>query len=480
LPPPAQPPPAPPQSGQGWDAASPSTPAASDEFETWLATKRDASGRTCNRRAVEALGDRWIVACGESGLWFVRRNSAGVIELVRVDDLGGTVVRFFRRDGRVWAEVMRREARDVAAVDENASHASFPGADEEVRPPAAVVKRAPAPAQDASSKNVLTARATVPEGRVTEVMLGEVAIDLGSEDGLRYGDRIELSVTTDLKVGDERALSRRVVAVGVVRAVSDRFARVRLGTDERVPVGAVARPVSAPPSASRSAPPRLGQLWHAGFMARPFIALEDLGGGFLLDGTVGYRFESPLHLEASLSPIGWGTGRNKPAVTPMSGYLKASYDVDLFEIGFGLGAETIHDTPFPATSGSGVLFVQQLRIGSSDGLNLDSSSHIVLFRSQFRFSGFVGRAQIPVGQAYWLLFAGGGGDSGYGYGELGVKALLRGNGDRGSFFFSGTVGGAGVFENIVTTCHGEGSEFTCGQRVKVVGPMVGVGGEWRF
>jgi hypothetical protein len=466
------------QIGEGWDQKA-STPPA-DELETWLAAQRDASGRACNRRDVDALGNRWVIACGETGLWVARRNSAGAIELTRTDDLGGPVVRLFRREGRVWAEVLRHEARDVAPVDENSSHAAFPTPDEPVRQaPPAVTRSSPAPGS-AKKRNLLQVRETLPEGHVTEVLLGEVVIDIGREHGLRHYDRVELSVETELEVGDERVKQRRVIAVGVVRAVSERFARIELGIDERVPLGAIARPTATEPSESRSAPPRLGALWHAGFMARPFVALNDLGGGILIDASVGYRFEGPLHVEAGLSPLGWGTGADKPAVVPVSAFVKASYDVDLFEVGFGLGVETVHDTPYPVASGSGALFVQQLRVGSLDGLNFEALSHAVLFHSEFRFASFVGRAQIPVGASYWLTFAGGGGGTGYGYGDLGVRALLRGNGDRGSFFLTITLGGAGVYENVVTTCPGEGFEFTCGQEVSYIGPTVGVGGEWRF
>jgi hypothetical protein len=78
------------------------------------------------------------------------------------------------------------------------------------------------------------------------------------------------------------------------------------------------------------------------------------------------------------------------------------------------------------------------------------------------------------------LFAGGGGSAGYGYGEMGVRALLRGNGDRGSFFFTGTVGGGGVFEKTSTTCEQPGSRFSCPEPLLYAGPMLGAGGEWRF
>jgi hypothetical protein len=466
------------------EASAPAALSRTNEFEAWLSAQRDAIGRSCNRRAVSALGERWVVACGETGVWIARRDSDGRIVLVRTDDLGGPVVGLFQREGRVWAEVMRREARDVAAVDENASHAAFPSGDSEPSRPT----EAPAPAPAAKPRsppvtpepNAMLARDGVPEGHVTQVLLGEVVIDIGRESGLRHGDRVELSVLADVPVGEEQAEGRTVVAVGVVRAVSERFARVALGIDERVPKGALARPVARAPSESRGAPPRLGRLWHAGFMARPFIALGDLGGGLMTDGSVGYRFESDIHLELLMSPFGWGTGNDQPAVTASSVFAKVSYDTDFFEIGFGIGGQSINDTSFGTDSGSGTVLVQQLRLGALDGLVLDTVSHAVLFHSQFRFTDLVGRGLIPVGERYWLLFAGGGGSAGFGYGEMGVRALLRGNGDRGSFFFTGSVGGAGVFENIDTRCSEINLTYACHKQVLYSGPMIGAGGEWRF
>jgi hypothetical protein len=215
-------------------------------------------------------------------------------------------------------------------------------------------------------------------------------------------------------------------------------------------------------------------------MARPFVALEDLGGGFLLDASVGYRFESELHVEAVVSPLGWATGEDKPSVVPAVGFVKGSFDSHLFEIGLGFGGATVHDVTFPTESGSGLLVVQQVRIGAVDGLGLDVLSHVTLFHSRFRFSGMTARGQIPMGDRFWLLIAGGGGAAGYGYGELGVRALLRGNGDKGSFFFTGTVGGVGVFETVKTTCGTADLEFGCDEEIVYAGPTLGAGGEWRF
>src|SRR5262249_22697271 len=130
------------------------------------------------------------------------------------------------------------------------------------------------------------------EGHVVKLLPGEVVVDLGQRDGVRFGESIELSVLRTEGVGDERAVGRNVVAVGEVRTLSPGFSRVRIGIGERAPLGALARVVADAPTATRVAPPRLGGLWEIGFMVRPFLAIDDLGGGVFLEGSVGYRFES--------------------------------------------------------------------------------------------------------------------------------------------------------------------------------------------
>jgi hypothetical protein len=80
-----------------------------------------------------------------------------------------------------------------------------------------------------------------------------------------------------------------------------------------------------------------------------------------------------------------------------------------------------------------------------------------------------------VTRGYWLLLNGGGGNIGYGFGELGLRVLLSGNGLAGSKFLTVTAGGAAVFQS--GTC----PEFSfCTESSVYGGPMAGVGGEWRF
>ena len=457
-------------------SAPPEGATTRSQLDTWLATQHDSLGRSCEKLAVENVDDRFAIACGSAGLWVARRDAAGGLMLLRIDDFGGPVVGLFVRDGNVWAELVRTEARPVSLGPEVGNSRSFPVEASPVPSVRHVVPGHPATPPAHTVPAVPSKR----EGRVVEQRLGEVVIDLGRRDGIRFGESIELSVLSTEEVGSEHAVERNVVAVGEVTTLSPGFSRVKLGIGERVPVGALARVVADEPTAVRVGPPRLGGLWEIGFMARPFIALNDLGGGLLLEGSVGYRFEGAFHLEAALQPLAYGTGADKPAVAPVGAYLKASYDLPLFEAGFGIGAETVYDVDYGTEAGTGTLFVQQLRFGAVDGLKLDVMSRMVLFHSRFDFSGVVGASQFPVGQTSWLLLRGGGGGSGFGFGELGVRVLVKGNGDRGSVFFTGTLGGLGVFESKTYTCKEPTFEYECTQTVTYAGPMLGAGAEWRL
>jgi hypothetical protein len=120
--------------------------------------------------------------------------------------------------------------------------------------------------------------------------------------------------------------------------------------------------------------------------------------------------------------------------------------------------------------------VQLIRLGAQDGLNLTARTSVVLFHSEFGFGGMVASLQIPVNSGYWLTLAGGGGDLGYGFGEVGLRTLLDGNGGAGSKFLYVSAGGGGVFESSSKCAFDFCSSGTMGYG----GPMAGIGGEWRF
>jgi hypothetical protein len=157
----------------------------------------------------------------------------------------------------------------------------------------------------------------------------------------------------------------------------------------------------------------------------------------------------------------------------------ASYDEHLLEVGLGLGAQTVNDVALGQQRGSGTLIAQVLRLGSVDGLNLAVRSDFVLFASRFEFSGLSGSAQIPLGQSSWLVARGAGSRAGFGYGELGLRALLRGRGGPGSVYLMVTAGGATVFR--AASCSFEaGFEGCSSDESSTSGPMAGAGLAVRF
>jgi hypothetical protein len=145
-------------------------------------------------------------------------------------------------------------------------------------------------------------------------------------------------------------------------------------------------------------------------------------------------------------------------------------------LGLGFGLQTVNATDFGLEPGSGMTVVQLIRFGARDGLNFSARTNIALFHSQFQFGGMTGTGQIPLTRGYWFLVSGGGGTVGYGYGELGLRVLLAGNGLAGSKFLTVTAGGVGVFRS--GSC--DETFSSCSEDVSYGGPMAGVGGEWRF
>jgi hypothetical protein len=272
----------------------------------------------------------------------------------------------------------------------------------------------------------------------------------------------------------------QVFAVGRVVKSSLLRARVEIGVNEAVPDNAVARVTSAPTTGSVFAPPRASGVWELGFLLRPFLVLEDLGLGSMLDAYAGYRFKAPFHVQASLLPLAFGSAR-AGAAGAVGAFVSGAYDSHLFEVGLGLGAQTVNDPDFALNAGSGMLLAQRLRLGARDGAHLAFVSYVTLFHSNFQFSSLRVDAQIPVGARTWLRLAGGGGSLGLGFGEVGLRVLMSGNGGPGSFFLTTVIGWAHVFSdcNELPTSAGGAAAIGC-STIDYNGPMLGAGGEFRL
>ncbi|HET7541743.1 MAG TPA: hypothetical protein VFK05_17835 [Polyangiaceae bacterium] len=434
----------------------------------WLSTQVNESGRHCTPLAEQRQGDKLLLACGAAGAWEVSLSATGP-KFVRSYAFSGDVVGFFSEpDGRLWVKLQVLEARPFPAAP---GAAVFP----DLAPPA---PSAPVPAPPTSVPAApITQAASQPAapqkfGRVERVTPGEVVISLGAADGVLRGDHIEFARLDD--GSEEAALFSEVIAVGVVSNVTDHNARVRLGLNETVPEGARASVTRSPSTSSLSAPPRVHGLYEIEVFARPFAAIDELGGGALLSARFGYRFEH-LHLQAVVDPVAFAAVRDRGNAGAANAALIASYDSQYIELGFGFGAQTVNELDSFVGSGSGLTAVQLVRFGARDGLNLAARTNIALFHSQFQFGGIVVTGQIPLTRGYWFLLNGGGGSVGYGFGELGLRALLSGNGLAGSKYLSVTAGGVGVFN--AGSCD---ENFSCGEQRSYGGPMIGIGGEWRF
>jgi len=437
----------------------------------WLTTKVDERGRHCDQRAQLRDAKKLLVACGAAGVWELALDD-GNPRFVRSYDFAGDVVGFVTEpDGRLWVKLQVLEARPFTP-GAAAPAAAFPDPTPAQAPVPATPPTVSAPVPLPAPLGATTSGRYV--GRVTRSEPGQVIISLGSVDGVGRGNRIELAIPHSEDLGDDAELTRETLAVGVVTNTTERSARVRLGLNESVPVGAVATPTIGQLTSSLSAPPRATRLWDLQLFARPFVAWGELGAGALLSASIGYRFEH-LRLQALVDPLGIADVQEKRAITAFNAAVVVSYDSQYFEMGLGLGGQTVNEPNFLLDPGTGWAALQLVRFGSPDGLNISARTNIVLFHREFQFGGMVATGQIPVTRGYWLLLNGGGGNIGYGFGELGMRVLLTGNGLAGSKFLTVTAGGAAVFRS--PNCD---EFFSCTEDLVYGGPMAGVGGEWRF
>jgi hypothetical protein len=442
-----------------------------------LTHHRDGFGRACDRRQVVARDELRFIACGIAGVWVVRVTAQEAL-WVSSQDVGGSAEAFFVRHDRLWVEVGGVHAVDLgvpqaAAMTSTSENPRVVPSSPAV--PTTAAAAAPVRVEARPVSRIPVERVYGEQIRVVSILDDGVMVSLDENRGLVPGLRVafyppsgagESAAATTLRAPEP-------LAIGELVAISDRRGRVALGTNERVPVGAWGRPTAAPASRSSFAPPRVAGVWEFAFVARPFLVLDNVGAGLFIDGRVGYRFAAPLHIEALIAPFAVASARDG-AATPFGGLISAAFDTRLFEVGLGLGVQTVNDPDFGLDRGTGTLVAQRLRIGALDGAHLEAISYVALFHSTFTFSSVRVEARIPVGSRAWLHLAGGGGSLGLGYGELGLRVLTSGNGGPGSFFLTALVGGIQVFED----CNAIDSAGC--KDLNYFGPMVGAGGEWRL
>ena len=452
----------------------------------------------CTGLSAATDAGRLYVACGDEGLAIFSLEVPSTPQLEAVRDLGGRVTGFHRVGDEMWVELVRREARPVATLVETLALLPAPA------PPAPPPAASPRPKVEASPSDAGTPvagaeatgdRAAAMVGEILEGRGSRVVVGLGREQGLAPGGRVAFFVTRDIPLGGgEVARQDEIVAVGEVVAASADRAEVELGRNEAVPAGARARPTTAASTANRWLPPRAEGLWEFRFNLRPFLALGGLGFGTVSDAAVGVRLEGAVHLEALFEPLGLGLAREGNIIA-LAGSAVAAYDTRFFEVGLGAGwsalnneagrAVEVDEVPVFENVRSGFALVQVARLGAQDGIHLAARNTFLLYDEAFHYGGTVGELLVPTTDRSWLFARGGGGAAGFGFGELGLRLLLSGNGGRDSFFVSASLGGAALFADREVSCTlpdpGTGQEVrtTCAESFDYAGPMVGFGIEWR-
>jgi hypothetical protein len=246
---------------------------------------------------------------------------------------------------------------------------------------------------------------------------------------------------------------------------------------------------------SLAAPPRRSGLWDTSFLTSAFMAFGSLGGGTLGSASVAYRFESPFVLRAAIAPFGLAgpsttssrptsfgqissNSNNGGAVGVFAAHLLLGLDSQFAEVGLGFGGATVNNNSSsggtPATGAASI--VEATRIGARDGLALNVESSTVAINQKFDLGYFVASLQIPFTRTVMLIARGGGGNVGFGYGDLGARVIVRGDGGKGTVALIGYAGAAGISMNLCSTNPDPPFTSTC-NTASLFGPSLGGGVE---
>lgn len=301
-------------------------------------------------------------------------------------------------------------------------------------------------------------------GRVLRVTGGSIFLERDPHVEMTPGDRV--AFYDDL--GDERV-------VGRVRRVNRRTYEIRVHVNDTVAVGERGYHTLATPTSTLVAPALSDARGEVALDIKPWLGLDGDESGALIEGYLSYTIGPRFRLTAAAEPVSPGLG---DAPDAFEAFIAPSVVFPIAEMGFGVGAGTANYAPEP---GVGILFSPILRVGAKDGLYFRARSSAVLKDERAHFGTFRVDGAIPIAYGTRLLVGGGGGDSGYTYGQVGLELLLVGNGRRGSWFGRGLFGYGGNHGQVRETPplgYPPDEEYWVG--VQADGPFLGLGVTHRF
>ena len=428
------------------------------------------------------------------------------------DNLNINAVGLFSANGQVWVENIERSAYPLGAGP--------------ATPGLPTIKRLPNAPQIQNMQTTKHKREKA--GTVIAASVGEVVVDLGTNDGIEPGTSIKITGHRELLMPapDGSKIQSTVVtdvAAGWVKASETDLSLVTLTRGSRANTGDSVEIVPEGVRRIAIAPSRMAGVREFGVKIRPFLALDNVGVGFINETWMTWNHESPWFTEVRLSPLGlgWSADGNVLSVAALG---TAGYDSRWFRVGLGAGWSMLNNdasnygyTDFAvAESGNfsqAVEFVdvtnapsvvQFVRLGAEDGLHLSLRNTFILTPTyeynwieedctgdvssvyqdeylgncgqyetedvgdEFVFGGLAMRLAIPTGPRTNLIMDWGTGRSGASWFEAGVDVWVKGNGDVGSVAVEAAAG----FGTLVAQPNDE--------YINLYGPMVSGGARWRF
>lgn len=455
------------------------------------------------------VGGQLYVACGPDGVLVFDLSAPAGPQLTSRIGSGRNAVRLAQSGGQLLVIVAEYGVLSYSLADPQhpvASALAEPGATRPLPeapataqtaptvPAAAPVASRPSASPSGSPAAASTARQAA---RVIKVVSGWVAI--ASDTPIAAGDRFLLRSQRMVRIVDptsgrsERQPSNEPLGTFVVERLRD--PQPSPGSNAAAPGpyigsgrllrGSVVRPgdLAEPTSDPIREPLYVPHLWYgmsrfSGHL-RPIFGVSPLSYGMLNDFRFEHYFRVPIKLGVAVAPLAFLTSQPVSVISEVRALL--GFSSSYFELSLEPGGI------LNRFGGLAFSFGFSFRLGSLDGLNLifHSSYRLTAARGSgpsFDFYGAGGEINIPLSKRFTLQLTGAGSQA-YGWGTLGLRYWLRGNGGPGTLILDSGVGG--VYLN--DSCWSISSDTSACSRsilftsaASAAGPMASIGLDARF
>ncbi|MBN2525698.1 MAG: hypothetical protein JXR76_04830 [Deltaproteobacteria bacterium] len=456
--------------------------------------------------AIYRQDDVLYVAVGSMGVQVFKLEDASATLIRHIPTPNGNAVGFFVSGNRLWVETRTTSATVLEDAHEVKTHIALAPVSGNMDSSiaggngASSKKNAAASAVAISSKKKAHPLNTRTESiSVTDTFPGEVKLNVGTNDGVQLKDRFEIYRDVTVQGGGETFTGKELVAMVEITAVNKTSCIGKLPRGDRAKAGDEAAYVKKGIAKRNTFPQKLSRIGNVGFTVRPILNLAgNSGGGALFDLDLSWLGKHTF-MAFRVKPMAIG-GTKESSIFNSMVLAEGGYDGRAFAVGLGVGAgltngrmnATIGDNWMDDATDNAkkkdphraaFALSQFIRLGPMDGLNL-TINNAFLFASisqadsdeeGFEYGSTSAQLTIPLGYRVNLFMGGGGGRLGHAYGEIGVLAWLRGNGDAGSISVSGAVGAAGAWvigRNLDNSGYAE--------ETFMAGPMVSFGMNYRF